>query len=83
MMEDLMSRSWSDLAGDEQVVVELSPLCRRAVPSAELQLEVVPDNDREDVRRIDVEINWESHVSGRARPIRLVAWRFRPREVTP
>ena len=83
IMEDLMSRPWNEIAGDEQVSAELSPLCRQAVPGAQLQLKIVPDDSQEDVRRITVEIDWASNAAGRAQPIRLVAWRYRNREVTP
>ena len=78
VMENLMSRPWSEIASSEPALIELSPACRQAVPDAELRLEIVPEDDQDDTRRITVQIHWATSGDERAKPIQLVAWRYKP-----
>jgi prepilin-type N-terminal cleavage/methylation domain-containing protein len=84
IMEDLMSRPWSEIASNESPVLELSPACRQAVPHARLQVEIapeqdiVPEEDHEDARRITVSITWMQYGKEPTEPTQLVAWRYAP-----
>ena len=76
IMEDLMSRPWNEIAAKEPPSIEFSPACRQAAPDAELQLEIVPEEGQEDIRRITVQIHWMTNSTQQAEPIQLVAWRY-------
>ena len=77
IMEDLMSRSWEEIAADEVPVVELSPACLQAAPDAELKIDIQQGPDEAEARRITVTIQWLTHVGQPTDPIQLVAWKYR------
>jgi hypothetical protein len=88
IMEDLMSRPWQSIASADAPTFELSDACRQAVPTAVVHVEIVPDvlgpaSGLEEVRRITVEIDPTEQAPCTAKPVRLVAWRFRAMEETP
>ncbi len=83
IMEDLMSRPWKAIATKELPSVELSKACRQAVPDAKLQLEIVPEEDQDNMRRITVRIAWQINGSQHPEPIQLVAWRSVARHSVP
>ena len=80
LMEDLMTRPWSDLTPDSLAEIQLSDPCLQRLPDAELRIEVGAENDSDEVRRVDVRIDWANAADQRCDPIRLVAWRFHDEE---
>ena len=78
LMEDLVSRRWSDTTAGELASVDLSPACSRSLPDAGLAVDVEDEGD--DVRRISVRIEWGRASGRRARSVRLVGWKFRNKE---
>ena len=78
IMENLMSRPWSDIAAEEPPVIELSPACLQAVPEAQLELAIAAEKEQEDVRRITLQIHWQTQNTTPTAPIQLVAWRYAP-----
>jgi hypothetical protein len=83
LMEDLMSRPWSEITPENTAAVELSESCRQYLPDAQLRVEVVSEGQTEDVRRIDVRIEWRDWSNRRGEPVRLTAWKCRWEEKTP
>jgi len=80
LMEDLMTRPWSDLTPDTLAKVQLSEPCLQRLPDAELQIEVSAEDDTDQVRRVDIRIDWANAADQRCDPVRLVAWRFHDEE---
>ena len=78
IMENLMSRPWSEIAAEEPPVIELSPACLQAVPQAQLELAIAAEEEQKDTRRITVQIHWQTHSTASTAPIQLVAWRYAP-----
>ncbi len=79
VMEDLLSRSWSELAAKTPEIA-LSQTCRERLPSPQMRIDIAPEDSDASSRRISVEIVWQTSVS---RPVRLVAWRYQPMEAQP
>ncbi len=80
LMEDLMSRPWDDLTSEHLADIPLSASCRHHMPEAQLQIDVIDEDDSEAGRRIDIQIDWPNAAAQRGVPVRLVAWRFRDEE---
>jgi hypothetical protein len=80
LMEVAMARPWSQLAPADSGIApdDLADL----LPGASCHVDVASDDDSDTVRRIQIRIDWPAS-GGRTRPVRLVAWRFRPVEETP
>ena len=78
IMEDLMSRPWKEIASGDLPSIQVSPACLQAVSQAEVHLEIAPEQDQKEVRRITVQIDWTLHGQQRIEPIQLVAWRYQP-----
>ncbi len=77
IMEDLMSRPWSELTARQPPAIELSPACLQAVPDAQLTLAIQSVDGEQDVRRISVTIGCSAPSGNPARPIQLTAWRYK------
>jgi hypothetical protein len=83
LMEDLMSRPWSELVAADPPVVTLSDAVGQAIPGARVRLNIVPDQfdeqdaHGEDLVRIELRIDWTATNNQSGRPVRLVAWRVR------
>jgi type II secretory pathway pseudopilin PulG len=78
LMEDLVSRNWTETTAEKLASVELSDSARRCLPDAAVKVSVVSEDD--DVRRIGIEIGWARTSEHRGRPVCLVGWKFRPEE---
>jgi hypothetical protein len=83
VMEQLMSCPWDDVVSGGAVPVALSDTFRQACPDAELHVEVVPEDDGQEVCRLEVQISWTTPTNQKTEPVRLVAWRFRDKEALP
>ena len=75
LIEHLVSRPWDDTTAQHAESATLSSECSRYLPQPRLTVYVTEESD--DVRRISVEIDWESVPGRRGRPVRLVGWKFR------
>ena len=75
LMEDLVSRRWADTTPERLADVRLSQACSRCLPEAKLQVDVADESD--DVRRISIQIEWNSVPGHRGEPVRLVGWKSR------
>jgi hypothetical protein len=80
LMEDLVSRPWSEMTPEKMAAVELSEACRRELPEAKVRVEAAPEGEAGDVLRIQVQIDWKNAAGERGKPVRLVAWRYRDEE---
>ena len=83
LMEDLMTRPWSDLTPDSLAQIQLSEQCHQLLLDAELRIEVRPEDDMDQIRRIDIRIDWATAADRRTAPVQLVAWRPYGEEVAP
>ncbi len=88
IMEDLMSRPWESITSSEPPQVGLSTACQQIVPAAKLRVTIEPesigpDTGEPEARRITIEIDSAGEPLPMQGPVRLVAWRFQDREVTP
>jgi hypothetical protein len=81
LMEDLVSRRWSETAAGQPAPADLSEACSRSLPDAVLAVEVRDDGD--DVRRISVRIEWGRGSGRAAKAVQLVGWKFRNEEQGP
>lgn len=78
IMEDLMSRPWSEVAASKPPAVSLSPACREVAPDAQLELLIGPDEQLNAARRISVTIAWQARADQPLTSVHLVAWRYGP-----
>ena len=83
LMEDVMTRRWSDLTPDALAEIQLSDQCRQGLPDAELHIDVSPEDDTDQIRRIDIRIDWTTAADRRSAPVQLVAWRPYEEEAAP
>jgi hypothetical protein len=83
VMEEVMSRPFDEIAGELPPAVTLSELCQQQLPDARLEVQVEPEADVEDARRVTVRIEWSNLARQRPRPVQLVAWKYRQREAQP
>jgi Tfp pilus assembly protein PilV len=81
LMEHVMTRPWEDMRGDALSSLALSDACRGILPDATLHVDVGHDDTAPAAVRITIEIQWQADAGRRAAPVRLVAWRYPPREV--
>ena len=81
LMEDFVSRAWDEITGEKLAKTEVSEVCRRCLPDAQLRVEVSPEED--DSRRISIQINWRVATGRPGEPVRLVGWKFREGETQP
>ena len=82
LMEDLMSRPWSELDEEQLTPLSLSDWCRQTLPNAQLRVKVSPANEADEIRRISVRIEWGDSAVAQRRPVELTAWRARIEEVS-
>jgi hypothetical protein len=75
LMEDLMSRPWSELVPETTSNIGLSEECERCLPDAKLQVEITAED--EETKRIQIQVDWLNAAQQRGEPVSLVAWRFR------
>lgn len=83
VMERVMARPWDQMQADALASLSLSEVADRILPGATLGVDVSADDAAPDARRITVEVQWQADAGRRAVPVRLVAWRYPPPEVTP
>jgi hypothetical protein len=83
LIEDLMTRPWSELANKPLHEVPLSENCRQRLPKGRLQLEIASEGETESVRRLSIQIDWEVATDQRGEPVKLVAWRYQSQETAP
>jgi hypothetical protein len=83
MMEQIMSRPWEDMTSENLASLPLSESCGQALPAARLHVSIDTEGADQDVRRITVQLDWAVNSVHRGKPVHLVAWRYRDREVQP
>ncbi|MHB8969847.1 MAG: type IV pilus modification PilV family protein [Pirellulaceae bacterium] len=83
IMEQIMCRPWDELTSEGLSSLPLSEACRQALPAASLQVAIDTDGTDQDARRITVQLDWAVNSVHRSKPVHLVAWRYREREVQP
>ena len=83
LMEDLYSRSWSELTTDQPPILELSDELQERVPEAELEIAIELEEARASTLRITIRVTAPPHSNQTTGPVRLVAWRERVEEESP
>ena len=81
LMERLTSRSFDAVTGAAVKQVALSPQAKKALPGADLQVDVV-ENDRAGgpgSKRVALQIRWRSRSGEWDSPVRLTSWIYRGR----
>ncbi len=82
VMDDLMSRPWTEVTPNKQTKIQMSAMFRQTAPKATLSVTVLPEDDSKDVRKLTVRIDLSDAVNQR-KPVQLVAWRYRDPESRP
>lgn len=77
LMESLMSRSWDDTTS-ESAPVELSEGIASQLPEGSVSVDVADED--QGVRRITLQIEWESGPERARESVRLVGWKFQAEE---
>ncbi len=77
LMESLMSRSWDDTTS-KSASVELSEGIASQLPEGSVSVEVADED--QGVRRITLQIEWESGPERARESVRLVGWKFQAGE---
>ena len=74
LMEAVNSRSWDATGSKALTTLALSEACRGQLPEANLTVDVA--EEKTDVRRITVRIEWQNTPERPRDCVRLVGWRF-------
>lgn len=77
VMERLSIYNWDELTPKVVADFQLSDNAREVLAECRLKIEVAEVPDDPDARRITVEVAWQDSRGRPARPVRLVAWRYR------
>lgn len=77
VIERLSAAPWDALVQEEVAAIDLSDWAKGALPEGRLDVEVTPSGDSPEARRIVVAVHWRDASGNAARPVRLVAWRYR------
>ena len=80
LMEPLAASSWDALAPTENQPLELSPQCQTILPGARAVVSIVAEKEPVAGRRITVRLDWREASDHRSEPVRLTAWKYKPRE---
>lgn len=83
LMEDLMTRPWTQLTRELLEKEQLSAPCRERLPGGRLDVEIAAEGEASAALKIAIAIDWEVAANQRCSPVRLVAWRYNPREAAP
>jgi len=83
LMEDLMSRPWTDVTAEKLAAATLSETCQRSLPGGRLQVDVAAEGEPAAAKRIAIRIDWQNPAGQRGEPVRLTAWRYPDQEAKP
>ncbi|NLS97033.1 MAG: hypothetical protein GXX96_33270 [Planctomycetaceae bacterium] len=81
LMERVAARSWDDTTTAALESTALSENASVWLPGGEVSVDVIEEEP--DVKRMTVEIRWQSGSESRAESARLVGWKFRAQEESP
>ena len=81
LMENLLGRSWDDTTTEALASTQFSDEGRAQLPEASLSVDVADEDER--VKRITLQIGWESGAGRAVESVRLVGWRFLAGEDRP
>ena len=76
-MDRIFSRTWEETTGEALADMSLSEAVRDLLPEGRLRIVVTTDDDQ--TRQIVVEIDWLDRAGQRVDPVRLVAWKVKPK----
>lgn len=77
-MEEAVSRPWDETTSEALTAVNLSEACNAYLPEASIAVDVAEENPG--LRRITIQIEWQSAPERARQSVRLVGWRFRTEE---
>lgn len=83
LMEEVMLRPWNDLTEDADPRAELSAVAIDRLPNARATINVATSADDLDAKRISIELTWGGVEQPQVGSLRLVSWRYAPREDRP
>jgi Tfp pilus assembly protein PilE len=76
LVERISAMPWGEITETRLGEFTPSPELLKALPAAELAVSVADETGSPPGKRIVVEISWHAQPDVRARPVRLVTWRF-------
>ena len=76
LMERLGTVPFDRLTPEGVAAVQLSGEARRALPEAELEVQLSSPPGQPEAKRIVVLLRWQDRTGRFLRPVRLVAWRY-------
>jgi len=82
LMERLAARPWAELTAEGVKGMSLGDEAKRTLPGARLDVRVDDETSEPAARRITLSITYDGPGGNPARPVRLVAWRYRAAEET-
>lgn len=82
LMEEIASRSWPEIT-EQAPKLEISQATQSRLPQSKVRLDIGSDESNADARRIAISLDWQLDDLRRSSPVRLVAWRYSPREMKP
>jgi len=77
IMQRVCGRPWSELTDENVRRMQQGEQSLRAMPAVRVEIRLAQSPDELDAKQITVLIHWEDNPGRPARPIRLVAWRYR------
>lgn len=83
LMEDVMSRPWSELSTSSSLPLQLSPVGQQRLSNSQVKVEVGSEGEDSRSRRISIQIEWRCGAGRNFESVRLVAWRSRDSEAKP
>lgn len=82
-LERLTAKPWSEITPEAAKDIQLSPSAAARLPEGELRIEVQAVEVPRPGKRLLGELRWQDRGNSWRPPLRLTAWVFAPREVTP
>ena len=76
-LERLTATPWEQLTKDRAAEYRLSDSAVQQLPKGELEIDIAADAADPDVKRVTVEIHWQSTLGHSLPPLRLEAWVYR------
>jgi type II secretory pathway pseudopilin PulG len=83
LMEQIAAQPFGQITTERVAALKLPDELQQALPDARLDIDVTPTADEPAGKRIRIDLAWTNRAGQQDAPVRLVAWKFQPREPQP
>lgn len=83
IMEQIMALPWDQLSNDSLATLVISDSAQHMLPRHRLDIAVAQEDGSPPSKRLEVSLAWEPVENQPVNPVRLIAWRYEPKEAQP